>query len=39
MQRWHAAGANFIFCGDDVTLLATAAGRVLANMRQMASGG
>jgi 2-keto-3-deoxy-L-rhamnonate aldolase RhmA len=39
MQRWHAAGANFIFCGDDVTLLATAAGRVLSNMRQMASGG
>lgn len=38
MQRWYSAGANFIFCGDDVTLLATAAGRVLANMRQMASG-
>ena len=38
MQRWYAAGANFIFCGDDVTLLAAAAGKVLANMRQMASG-
>lgn len=38
MQRWYAAGANFIFCGDDVTLLATAAGRALSNMRQMTSG-
>jgi 2-keto-3-deoxy-L-rhamnonate aldolase RhmA len=38
MQRWYSVGANFIFCGDDVTLLATAAGRALSNMRQMASG-
>jgi len=38
MQRWYSAGANFIFCGDDVTLLATAAGRALSNMRQMKSG-
>ena len=37
-SEWYAAGANFIFCGDDVTLLAVAAGKALANMRQMASG-
>jgi 2-keto-3-deoxy-L-rhamnonate aldolase RhmA len=37
MAKWYAAGANFIFCGDDVSLLAAQAGKVLANMRQMAS--
>ena len=38
MHKWYAAGANFIFCGDDVSLLAAKAGEVLANMRRMASG-
>jgi 2-keto-3-deoxy-L-rhamnonate aldolase RhmA len=37
MQKWYSAGANFIFCGDDVSLLASQAGKVLANMRQMVS--
>jgi 4-hydroxy-2-oxoheptanedioate aldolase len=38
MQKWHGVGANFIFCGDDVTMLASQAGKTLANRRQMASG-
>jgi 4-hydroxy-2-oxoheptanedioate aldolase len=38
MHKWYAAGANFIFCGDDVSLLASQAGKSLANMRQMVSG-
>ena len=38
MQKWYKAGANFIFCGDDVSLLAASAGKCLANMRQMAAG-
>lgn len=38
MQKWYKAGANFIFCGDDVSLLAASAGKCLANMRQMVSG-
>ncbi len=35
MQKWHKAGANFIFCCDDVGLLAGGANKVLANMRQL----
>ena len=38
MAKWYGAGANFIFCGDDVSLLAVQASKVLANMRQMAAG-
>ena len=38
MQKWYSAGANFIFCGDDVTMLASHAGKTLASMRQMVSG-
>ena len=38
MKKWYDAGANFIFCGDDITLLATSAAKALANMRQMAAG-
>ncbi len=38
MHKWYAAGANFIFCGDDVSLLAAKADEALANMRRMASG-
>ncbi|HEX4271516.1 MAG TPA: aldolase/citrate lyase family protein [Rhizomicrobium sp.] len=37
MHKWYAAGANFIFCCDDVTLLATGAAETLANMRQVMS--
>jgi 2-keto-3-deoxy-L-rhamnonate aldolase RhmA len=37
MHKWYSAGANFIFCGDDVSLLAAEAGRCLSNMRRMAS--
>jgi 2-keto-3-deoxy-L-rhamnonate aldolase RhmA len=37
MAKWYSAGANFIFCGDDVSLLAAQTSKVLANMRQMAS--
>jgi 2-keto-3-deoxy-L-rhamnonate aldolase RhmA len=37
MHKWYAAGANFIFCCDDVTLLAAGAARTLANMRQVMS--
>ena len=39
MKKWHNAGANFIFCGDDVSLLAAQAASSLANMRKMVSGG
>jgi 2-keto-3-deoxy-L-rhamnonate aldolase RhmA len=38
MRKWYARGANFIFCGDDVSMLAAHAGKALANMRQMAAG-
>src|ERR1700722_12464518 len=38
MAKWYSAGANFIFCGDDVTMLASYAGKTLANMRQMVAG-
>ena len=38
MAKWYSAGANFIFCGDDVSLLAAKAGQSLAAMRQMVSG-
>ena len=37
MQKWFEVGANFIFCCDDVSLLAAGAGKTLANMRQMMS--
>jgi len=38
MQKWYSAGANFIFCCEDVSLLASEAGKTLANMRQLISG-
>jgi 2-keto-3-deoxy-L-rhamnonate aldolase RhmA len=38
MAKWYSAGANFIFVGDDVTMLAQHAGNRLAAMRKMASG-
>ena len=38
MRKWHDVGANFIFCCDDVSLLAVQAARSLANMRQLMSG-
>ena len=38
MQKWYGMGANFIFCCDDVSLLAVQAARSLANMRQLTSG-
>jgi 4-hydroxy-2-oxoheptanedioate aldolase len=38
MQKWYSAGANFIFVGDDVTMLASHAGNRLATMRKMVSG-
>jgi 2-keto-3-deoxy-L-rhamnonate aldolase RhmA len=37
MHKWYAIGANFIFCCDDVTLLASHAGKTLANIRQIMS--
>jgi 2-keto-3-deoxy-L-rhamnonate aldolase RhmA len=37
MRKWHSQGANFVFCGDDVSLLAASAGKALANMRQLTS--
>ena len=38
MKKWYGMGANFIFCCDDVSLLAVQAARSLANMRQLTSG-
>lgn len=38
MHKWYSAGANFVFCCDDVSLLASQAGKTLANMRQLISG-
>jgi len=38
MQKWYSAGANFIFCCEDVSLLASQAGETLANMRRLISG-
>jgi 2-keto-3-deoxy-L-rhamnonate aldolase RhmA len=38
MRRWYSAGANFIFCGDDVSLLASHLGSTLADMRRLVSG-
>jgi hypothetical protein len=38
MHKWHSVGANFIFCCDDVSLLASQAGKTLATMRQVISG-
>jgi len=35
MRKWYRLGANFIFCGDDVSLLASQVGKSLANMRQV----
>jgi 2-keto-3-deoxy-L-rhamnonate aldolase RhmA len=37
MNKWYGAGANFIFCCDDVTLLAAGAAKTLANMRHVMS--
>lgn len=37
MKKWHDKGANFVFCGDDVSLLAAAAANCLANMRKVMS--
>jgi 2-keto-3-deoxy-L-rhamnonate aldolase RhmA len=37
MHKWYSAGANFIFCCDDVSLLASQAGKTLASMRQLIS--
>jgi 2-keto-3-deoxy-L-rhamnonate aldolase RhmA len=39
MKKWYDAGANFIFCGDDVTMLASHVGKTLASMRQMTAKG
>lgn len=38
MHKWYSVGANFIFCGDDVSLLASHVGKTLASMRQVISG-
>ena len=38
MHRWYDLGANFIFCCDDVSLLAAQLAKTLANMRQVISG-
>jgi 2-keto-3-deoxy-L-rhamnonate aldolase RhmA len=38
MQKWYSVGANFIFCGDDTTLLASHVAKTLAGMRQRISG-
>jgi 2-keto-3-deoxy-L-rhamnonate aldolase RhmA len=38
MHKWYNVGANFIFCGDDTTLLASHAGNTLAAMRARMSG-
>jgi 2-keto-3-deoxy-L-rhamnonate aldolase RhmA len=35
MRKWYSVGANFIFCGDDVSMLALHVGKTLANMRQV----
>lgn len=37
MKKWYTAGANFIFCCDDVTLLATSASKAIANIKQIIS--
>lgn len=38
MRKWYSVGANFIFCCDDVSLLAAQLGKTLENMRQVISG-
>jgi 4-hydroxy-2-oxoheptanedioate aldolase len=35
MRKWYSVGANFIFCGDDVSMLASHVSKTLANMRQV----
>ena len=37
MHKWYTLGANFIFCCDDVTLLASHASKTLANIRRIMS--
>ena len=38
MHKWHSVGANFIFCGDDTSMLASHVDKTLASMRQRISG-
>jgi 2-keto-3-deoxy-L-rhamnonate aldolase RhmA len=38
MHKWYEVGANFIFCGDDVTMLASHVGKTLESMRQTIAG-
>jgi 2-keto-3-deoxy-L-rhamnonate aldolase RhmA len=38
MHKWYGVGANFIFCGDDTTMLVSHVGNTLTSMRQRMSG-
>lgn len=38
MHKWYGVGANFIFCGDDTTMLVSQVNNVLASMRQRICG-
>ncbi|MEO8302057.1 MAG: aldolase/citrate lyase family protein [Rhizomicrobium sp.] len=38
MQKWFEVGANFVFCCDDVSLLAAQTAKTLASFRQVMSG-